>query len=64
MPESIFDLLAEAGIHLRGYTAGHEERVICPKCGGGRSREKCLSVSIDQDGMGATWNCFRGWGLL
>lgn len=60
MPESIFDLLAEAGIQLRGYGAGHEERVICPKCGGGRSREKCLSVSIDHDGMGATWNCFRG----
>lgn len=30
MPESIFDLLAEAGIQLRGYAAGHEERVEDP----------------------------------
>ncbi len=46
-------LIAE-GIRLKRWSAGTTEKVVCPKCGGGRTREISLSVSIDQDGNGAT----------
>jgi twinkle protein len=53
------DLLDQNQIRLKSLHAGHTEHVICPHCGGGKTREKCLSVTIDQDGDGATWICHR-----
>ena len=38
-------------------------RLLCPECGGGRSRELSLSVTLKSEG-GAVWHCFRatcGW---
>lgn len=56
---SVAEKLAESEIRLRSYATGHNEHVLCPKCGGGRSKEKSLSVFVDQEG-GAAWNCKRG----
>jgi twinkle protein len=59
----LIDLLAEHGFPvLKSYAAGTRHRLTCPKCLGGTSREDrdCLSVQIDADGQGATWNCKRG----
>lgn len=58
--QSLPDLLAEAGIRLKSLAPGHTERVPCPMCEGGKSREKSLSVTIDEDAHGATWVCHRG----
>lgn len=58
--QSLPDLLAEAGIRLKRIAPGYTEHVVCPKCEGGRSREKSLSVTIDADGHGAAWVCHRG----
>jgi len=60
MATSVVELLAEHGIKLRSYRAGANEHLICPRCEGGRTREKSLSVTVDQDGSGATWVCHRG----
>jgi twinkle protein len=59
-PTSIAEILAAVAIKLKSLRAGHTEHVICPKCEGGRSRETCLSVTIDNDAGGATWVCHRG----
>jgi len=54
-------LLADANIRLKKTMApGSAHKVVCPKCEGGRTREISLSVQIDDDGQGATWNCKRG----
>lgn len=58
--DSLVELLAQAGIRLKSLWPGHNEHVICPACGGGRTREPSLSVTIDDDGDGATWICHRG----
>lgn len=60
MAQSLPDLLAENQIRLKRTSAGHQEHVLCPKCEGGRTKERSLSVKVDDDGMGATWNCKRG----
>lgn len=59
-PETLVDLLAEEGIRPKSYAPGHTEKLICPRCGGGRSREQSLSLTIDDDAMGAAWKCHRG----
>ena len=58
--DSLPDLLAENGIHPKSFRAGHTEKLICPKCGGGHTREASLSLTIDPDGEGAVWQCHRG----
>lgn len=60
MAEHLEDLLADAGIKLKRLTPGHTEKLICPKCQGGKQRESSLAVTIDPDGMGAVWKCHRG----
>lgn len=53
-------LLVDAGIRLkRAMTPGSTHKVICPKCHGGNDKEPSLSLHIDDDGQGATWNCKR-----
>jgi twinkle protein len=59
-PDNLRELLAEHGIRLKNYGAGRTERLRCPRCDGGRSREDCLAVTIDPDGEGAVWVCHRG----
>ncbi|MFH5926429.1 toprim domain-containing protein [Roseomonas xinghualingensis] len=59
-PDNLPELLAEHGIHLKSYAAGREERLCCPRCLGGSSREDCLAVRVDDEGDGATWICHRG----
>ena len=57
---SLPDLLAEAGIRLKGFHTGRTQHVVCPRCSGGKTREVSLSVTLDDDGMGARWICHRG----
>jgi twinkle protein len=59
--DSISAILADAGIRgLKRQAAGRRERVRCPQCDGGKDREDSLTVSIDEDGKGVAWRCFRG----
>ena len=58
--ETLVDLLAEVGIQLKSYRASHSEKIRCTKCGGGKTREASLSVTIDADGDGAKFRCHRG----
>jgi len=61
MPEqSLPELLAERRVKLASQRPGHTEQVICPKCEGGRTREKSLSVTLDADGLGVVMQCHRG----
>lgn len=58
------DLLADRNIRPRRLTPNTDQKLVCPRCNGGRTREACLSLHIDEDGRGATWQCFRagcGW---
>ena len=59
-PETLVELLAQNGIRLKSLFPGRNEHVVCQACGGGRTKEASLSVTIDADGMGATWICHRG----
>ncbi|CAH2034567.1 unnamed protein product [Thlaspi arvense] len=52
--------LAENGIDAENCPSGQYSGLICPKCEGGESGEKSLSLYISPDGSSATWNCFRG----
>lgn len=53
-------MLADFGIRLKSLRAGHHERLICPRCNGGKTKEKCLSVTVDTDGCGVVMVCHRG----
>lgn len=54
-------LLSDNNIRLkRAMSPGSSHKVTCPKCDGGKTRELSLSVRIDDEGDGATWNCKRG----
>ncbi|WPT16291.1 Twinkle-like protein [Picochlorum sp. SENEW3] len=55
---SIENALKQHMIDLPIYNSG-EHRVLCPKCQGGSSGEKSLSVTIDPEKKSAKWNCFR-----
>ena len=57
--DSLIGILSAAQITLKSIAPGRTEHVICPTCGGGRTRERCLAVTIDEDGEGATWLCHR-----
>jgi len=54
----IRDVLDEAGIVLSSYGAG-TQRTTCPKCFGGKDKEKSLSVTVKEDGS-FVMHCFRG----
>ncbi|MEY4299497.1 MAG: hypothetical protein RIR25_733 [Verrucomicrobiota bacterium] len=60
--DTLADVFAEVGIDTRKVrqAAGASSKTVCPACQGGRTKELCLSVSIDADGQGAAWNCHRG----
>lgn len=61
MSKDLPDLLADNGIKgIKRLTPGHSEKLRCPRCEGGRTRETSLSITIDDDGEGATWQCHRG----
>src|ERR1044072_9230509 len=53
------------GIRPKHWRQGEPQHgLLCPKCSGGRSGEKSLSLTIDADGQGAVWTCHRascGW---
>lgn len=60
MADSLVELLAEHSIRMKRLAPGAQEHVRCPRCEGGRTKELSLSVRVDADGQGATWNCKRG----
>jgi twinkle protein len=61
MSESLPAVLAENNIRLKSLPeGGRSAKAICPQCSGGRTREVSLSVTIDEDGLGAVWRCHRG----
>lgn len=57
---SLVELVAERGVKLKSWAAGHTEKSICPKCGGGKTRELSLSTTVDADGLGVVFQCHRG----
>eukprot|EP00249_Psilotum_nudum_P010134 c22354_g1_i1 orf=469-2352(+) len=57
---TIQEQLENCHIFLMNYSLGQQNRGSCPKCQGGSSREKSLSVYISRDGKHAYWNCHRG----
>ena len=59
-PDNLPELLADQGIHLKSYAPGREQRLACPHCHGGLSKEECLAVRVDDEGDGAVWTCHRG----
>jgi hypothetical protein len=35
-------------------------RMVCPSCGGGSSKERCMSITVDKENNSALWaTCFR-----
>ncbi|KAF9589812.1 hypothetical protein IFM89_028747 [Coptis chinensis] len=56
--------LEAAGIDCDTCMVGEYNRLICPECDGGDTREKSFSLFIAQDVNLAMWQCFRakcGW---
>lgn len=62
MAATIHEILADAGIDFRRLrlVPGEFSYGVCPVCDGGRSKAKCLTVRVDDDGRGVTWKCHRG----
>ncbi len=56
--ETMRELLQSHNILLRDYRAG-QHRGTCPKCQGGSTSEKSLSVIISEDGRHMSARCFR-----
>lgn len=56
---TLAEALADVGIRPLHWRAGIEQRLICPSCDGGSTREKSLALRLDEDG-GAVWTCHRG----
>ncbi|GAB4852235.1 hypothetical protein Ancab_016427 [Ancistrocladus abbreviatus] len=56
--------LEELGIEGHSCQPGQYYSLLCPKCQGGESVEKSLSLFISHDGNSSLWICFRakcGW---
>lgn len=54
-------VLSDAGIAgVRQLQPGRPQNVVCPKCQGGRTKEKSLRVFLADDGAGVGWVCYRG----
>ncbi|KAM0829247.1 hypothetical protein ACQ4PT_067000 [Festuca glaucescens] len=56
--------LKSQGINMSQWRLGTFQRLLCPQCKGGSTEEQSLSVFIRNDGLNATWTCFRaacGW---
>ena len=53
--EPYLELAVWADIHL---AKGEKQRILCPWCNGGNSKEKSLSVVHNEDGS-LWWRCFR-----
>ena len=59
--DTISALLTDVDIRVKRIPSpGQSVKVLCPRCGGGRTHEQSLSLSVDQDGQGAAWRCHRG----
>ncbi|EPS68730.1 hypothetical protein M569_06038, partial [Genlisea aurea] len=63
-PEILRRKLHENGIEGFELRPGQRGGLLCPRCNGGSSLEKSLSLLISDDRGAATWLCFRatcGW---
>lgn len=49
--------LSDVLIYSSELTLGDTTRELCPRCGGGSSGEKSLTITLNEDGV--VWNCFR-----
>lgn len=62
--ESQFDILKKklevVGMDTGICVPGQNNHLLCPKCQGGDTLEKSLSIYIAPDGGSAAWVCFRG----
>ncbi|KAJ7969205.1 twinkle-like protein, chloroplastic/mitochondrial [Quillaja saponaria] len=52
--------LEELGVDCEICVPGQYYNLLCPRCKGGDSSEKSLSLFVTQDGGSALWMCFRG----
>lgn len=50
--------MSDVHIIASNLEPGETTRELCPRCGGGSTKEKTLTVTLDYDG-GLLWNCFR-----
>lgn len=60
MGKTLAEILSSAGIRVKSHQPNRVEKIVCPACEGGRTKEKSLRVVIDADGRGALWKCYRG----
>jgi twinkle protein len=58
--QNLPDLLVGHGMRPKSYSPGSVQKIICPQCTGGKTREISMTLTIDQDGGGAKWLCHRG----
>ncbi|KAK8969185.1 hypothetical protein KSP40_PGU015121 [Platanthera guangdongensis] len=63
--ERLRDKLVELGIQADSFETEQYMHILCPRCTGGDSKERCFSLFIRGDGKLALWSCFRssecGW---
>nr|POE71142.1 twinkle like protein, chloroplastic/mitochondrial [Quercus suber] len=52
--------LEELGMDNEICVPGQHNHLLCPKCKGGDSEEKSLTLFVTEDGGAALWMCFRG----
>ncbi|KAM3193696.1 hypothetical protein ACQJBY_070363 [Aegilops geniculata] len=60
----VVEKMKKEGIDMSRRRIGAFQRKICPKCEGGPTKDRSLSVFIRENGTHGNWTCFRascGW---
>lgn len=60
----LVEKMKKEGINSERWKLDIYDKLLCPVCNGGSTEERSLSVFIRQDGLSASWKCFRatcGW---
>ncbi|XBI03279.1 hypothetical protein VPH35_131713 [Triticum aestivum] len=60
----VVEKMKKEGIDMSQRRVGAFQRRICPKCKGGSTKDRSLSVFIRENGTHGNWTCFRascGW---
>ena len=57
---SLPELLSTGGLSDKKWIAGRTVKTTCPQCGGGRTREQSLSLTVESDRQSAAAKCHRG----
>ncbi|KAM3214057.1 hypothetical protein ACQJBY_066463 [Aegilops geniculata] len=60
----VIEKMKTVGIDMSQGRIGAFQRMTCPKCKGGQTKDRSLSVFIRENGTHGNWTCFRascGW---